>query len=160
LRILYISLLSGRNPQYLIGEHISSAPIINNLKLETIPTGYILLNTGKISSVAAISKTYPLPMDNYDIVLAHALAGQYLGMKLIYLEGGSGSDDTIPKELIQYIYNNIKIPIIVGGGINSTKDIKKIVNSGVSYIVIGNALENNITKKELKEYHKVIHEKE
>jgi len=158
--ILYISLLSGRNPQYLIGEHILSAPIINNLKLETIPTGYILLNTGKISSVAAISKTNPLPMDNFDIVLAHALAGQYLGMKLIYLEAGSGSEDTISKELIQYIYKNIDIPIIVGGGIKSTKDIKKIVNSGASYVVIGNALENDITKNELKEINKVIHEKE
>jgi len=157
--ILYISLLSGRNPQYLIGEHVQSAPKIFSLKMETIPTGYILLNGENISSVQAISQTMPLPEDKFEIIAAHALAGQYLGMKAIYLEKGSGSKDTVNSNLIKYIYNQIDIPLIVGGGIFNKNIVKKIVNAGAGYVVIGTAIEKLQSKNKLKEINRIIHGK-
>ena len=157
--ILYISLLSGRNPQYLIGEHVQSAPKIYSLKMETIPTGYILLNGENVSSVQAISQTMPLPTDKFEIIAAHALAGQYLGMKAIYLEKGSGSKNTVNPKLIKYLYDRIKIPLIIGGGIFNNDIVKKIVNAGAGYVVIGTAIENSHSKNKLTEINRIIHGK-
>ncbi len=156
--ILYISLLSGRNPQYLIGEHIQSAPKIHSLNLEVIPTGYLLLDGGIPTSVAIMSKTIPLPMDKHDIIAAHALAGQYLGMKLIYLEAGSGAKKPVSPELIKYVTNLLGIPVIVGGGINSPESTEKIVKAGAGYIVIGSAIENGQKNDNLKIINRIIHE--
>ena len=158
--ILYISLISGRNPQYLIGEHVQSAPKIYSLKMETIPTGYILLSGDKISSVEAMSQTMPLPTDKFDIITAHALAAQYLGMKAIYLEKGSGSINSVNTELIRYINNQIDIPLIIGGGIFNKNVVKKIVNAGAGYVVIGTAIENKQSIKHLKEINRIIHGKQ
>ena len=156
--ILYLSLISGRNPQYLIGEHVQSAPKIHNLKLEAIPTGYILLDGGKKTSVAIMSNTLPIPVENKEIILAHALAGQYLGQKFIYLEMGSGAKKNISAELVSYIKNNISIPIIVGGGINTIESAKSISNAGADFIVIGSLLENENNNNLIKKICHVIHE--
>ncbi len=139
--VLFLSLISGRNPQYLIGEQVQSSPMIHCLGLETIPTGYILLNGGSISSVQVMSNTNPLPMDKPDIVLAHALAGQYLGMKLIFLESGSGAELNASTELVKTIAQNLDIPIVVGGGVRSPQSASGLVEAGAGYVVIGNALE-------------------
>ncbi len=157
--MLYISLLSGNNPQYLIGEHIQSAGIIYNMNLETIPTGYILVDGGSYSSVAAISKTLPLPNNKFDIIAAHALAGQYLGMKLIYLEAGSGSNVSVDPDLISFLKKKLKIPIVIGGGIKEKEQVLNLVKSGANYFVIGTAIENKKNQKNLIEINQVIHGK-
>ena len=141
--ILFLSLLSGRNPHYLIGEQVISAPIIKDLKLETIPTGYILLDGGTVTSVEFMSGTRPIPMDKKDIVASHALAGQYLGMQLIYLEAGSGAEHAVPKEIIEVVNDTIDIPIIVGGGISTPSLADLAVKAGASVIVTGTAVEKS-----------------
>ena len=140
--LLYLTLLSGRNPQYLISEHVKSAPCIYNGNIKTISTGYILLQSNKRTSVEIISDTLPLPMENYDIILAHALAGQYLGNKLIYLDCGSGADIIVEPKLVNYLSKHLSVPIIIGGGITKPMQIKKLSDAGASYAVIGSFLEN------------------
>ena len=149
--ILFLSLLSGRNPQYLIGEHVESAPVIYSLALEPIPTGYILLDGGSRSSVEIISNTTPLPMNKMDIILAHALAGQYLGNKFIFLECGSGASNHASTEIINLLSSKLNIPIIVGGGITSAKSAKSISNAGASFIVVGTHIENGASVETLKQ---------
>jgi len=141
--ILFLSLLSGRNPHYLIGEQVISAPIIKDLKLETIPTGYILLDGGTVTSVEFMSGTRSIPMDKKDIIVSHALAGQYLGMELIYLEAGSGAKRSVSKEIIEVVTDAVDIPIIVGGGITTPSLAEIIVKAGASIIVTGTAIEKN-----------------
>ncbi len=141
--ILFLSLLSGRNPHYLIGEQVISAPIIKDLGLEAIPTGYILLDGGIVTSVEFMSGTRPIPMDKKDIVASHALAGQYLGMKSIYLEVGSGAKNHVKSGIIEHVSKFISIPIIVGGGISSPEIAAKMVKAGASIVVVGTAIEKN-----------------
>ena len=141
--MLFMSVISGRNPHYLIGEQVLAAPIVKDLGIETIPTGYILLDGGAGSTVEFISGTRPLPMHRKDIAVAHALAGQFLGMKFIYLEAGSGAKEPVPTSLIKAVNNAINIPIIVGGGINSPDLARAAVNAGASIIVTGTILEDN-----------------
>ena len=155
--LLFLSLISGRNPQYLIGEHVKSAPIIHNMKLETIPTAYILLDGGVRSSVEIISNTSPIPMNKHDIILAHALAGEYLGNKLIFLEAGSGAKNHAACEIITIISKQIQIPIIVGGGVNTPKSAEQLVSSGASYIVTGTQIENLPSSNTLLAFTKAIH---
>ena len=141
--MLFLSLLSGRNPHYLIGEQVISAPIVKDIGLEAISTGYILLDGGNVTSVEFMSGTRPIPMDKKDIVASHALAGQYLGMKSIYLEAGSGAKNYIPYDIVESVSNFVSIPIIVGGGISSPEIASKLVNAGASIIVTGTAIEKN-----------------
>jgi len=148
--ILYLSLLSGRNPQYLIGEHVESAPVIHSLGLEPIPTGYILLDGGSRTSVEIISNTNPLPMNKVDIILAHALAGQYLGNKFIFLECGSGASSIPSTEIVETLSNKLNIPIIVGGGITTAKSAKLLSDSGARFIVVGTHIENGASIENLK----------
>ena len=142
--MLYLNLISGRNPKYLIDEQVQGAIKINKLKIETIPTAYILLDGGTNTSVSNISKTLPLSMDDKNNILSHALAGQFMGNKLIYFDCGSGSENTITLDLLKYIFNSVNIPIIVGGGIKSYKEAYNFYKNGASFVVIGNALENDI----------------
>ena len=139
--LLFISLISGRNPHYLIGEHVLSSPIIYDYQIETIPVGYILLDGGSRTSVEVISNTKPLPMDKIDIVIAHALASQYLGHKFIYLECGSNSKEKIDLKLLNEVKKYIEIPVIVGGGIKSKDDISDVYKAGADFIVVGSMIE-------------------
>ena len=141
--ILFLSLLSGRNPDYLIEYHVQAAPILKNTNLEVISTGYILVESGNETAVARVSKTEPLDRENLNLALATAQAGEMLGNKLIYLEAGSGAKKAIPLEMIQLIAQNLKIPIIVGGGIVDLHGIQKAYESGADLVVIGTAFENN-----------------
>ena len=140
--ILFMSLISGRNPQYLIGEQVLSAPIICDLSLETIPIGYIVLNNGKKTTVEVISGTDGLPVNNHDVIISHALASQYLGHKMIYLECGSGADNILDGKLLSKIRKIVNIPIIVGGGIKNNKDVDLLAKSGASFVVISSMIES------------------
>lgn len=141
--ILFLSLISGRNAEYLIGNHVHAAPYLKKTNLEIIPTGYLLIDSGQKTSVEYISNTTPIPANKPDIASATALAGEMLGMKLIYLEGGSGAKNTVNHDLIADVKQNISVPLIVGGGINSSKKASDIFNAGADLIVIGNAAEEN-----------------
>lgn len=141
--ILFLSLISGRNPQFLIGEHVSSAIKIKKLGIECIPTGYILIESGNFTSVEFMSNTRPIPRDKHDIVISHALAGELLGFKLIYLDGGSGALYSIPEELIRKVKKEINIPLIIGGGIKTVEEIKDKHNAGADIVVIGSIIEKD-----------------
>ena len=141
--IFFTSLLSGRNPKYLIDEQVKGVKLIKQYNLEVIPVGYILLETSKKTSVEKISETKPLDPSDYDSVLDHCLAAQYFGMKFIYLENGSGANDIVDSKLINYLSSNLDIPVIVGGGIKSYSQIDKIKSSGANFIVISTILEEN-----------------
>jgi len=141
--ILFLSLLSGRNPDYLIGHQVKAAPILKKMQLEIIPTGYILIESGSQTAVERVSQTKPLDSSDLDLVLATALAGEMLGNKLIYLEAGSGAQKAVSKEIIKLVAQNTNIPIIVGGGITDQEGIQKAYDSGADLVVIGTAFERN-----------------
>ncbi|MBC8214764.1 MAG: geranylgeranylglyceryl/heptaprenylglyceryl phosphate synthase [Candidatus Marinimicrobia bacterium] len=155
--VLFLSLLSGRNPQYLIGEHVQSAPKIYNLKIEPIPTGYILVDGNVPSSVAVMSNTNPLPMSKPEIILAHALAGEYLGMKQIFIEAGSGAKNHASKNLIELLSSKLSIPLVVGGGIRTPESAMKLAKAGAGCIVTGNIIEEDGSPRLLKSLTKSIH---
>jgi phosphoglycerol geranylgeranyltransferase len=135
--LLYLSLISGRNPTNLIGEHVKAAPIIRELKIEPIATAYMLVESGSVSSVEFMSNTRPLPRNKPGIAAAHALAAQYMGMKLVYLEAGSGAPLSVPPEMITSVKKWVDIPVIVGGGIRDTATVLEKLNAGADIIVTG-----------------------
>ncbi|RED25471.1 putative glycerol-1-phosphate prenyltransferase [Flavobacterium cutihirudinis] len=141
--ILFLSLLSGRNPDYLIEYQVQAAPVLKKMKIEVISTGYILIESGNETAVARVSKTKPLNRENFDLALATAQAGEMLGNKLMYLEAGSGAKNAVPLKMIQLISQNIEIPIIVGGGIVDLHAIQNAYNAGADLVVIGTAFEND-----------------
>ncbi|MBA7533796.1 Geranylgeranylglyceryl phosphate synthase [subsurface metagenome] len=140
--ILLLSLISGRNPDFLIGNHVLAAPYLKKSGIEIIPTGYILVGEGN-SSVEYISNTKPVPEDKIEIAVATAIAGELIGNKLIYLESGSGADQSVNIDVIREVKRNIGIPLIVGGGIKSPYQIDEIIKAGADVVVVGNAVENN-----------------
>lgn len=142
--ILFLSLLSGRNPDYLIGHQVAAAPILKNTNLEIIPTGYILIESGSETAVAKVSRTNPMPVDDPKQILNTAIAGEMLGNNLIYLEAGSGAKNMVPLEIIKEVSDNLKIPLIVGGGIISLAEIEAAYNAGADLVVIGTAFENDL----------------
>jgi phosphoglycerol geranylgeranyltransferase len=141
--LLLLSLISGRNPEFLIGNHVVAAHFLKNSSLEIIPTGYMLVENGRTSSAEYISNTRPIPRDKPDLAVCTAMAGEMLGLKLIYMEGGSGAKCLIPPEIISAVKKNIGIPLLVGGGIQSAADLKKIFDSGADIAVVGTAVEQN-----------------
>ncbi|PKB16257.1 geranylgeranylglyceryl/heptaprenylglyceryl phosphate synthase [Flavobacterium sp. 5] len=141
--ILFLSLISGRNPDYLIDHQVEAAPILKKTQLEIISTGYMLIESGGETAVERISKTKPLDRNNFDFALATAQAGEMLGNKLIYLEAGSGAKNAVPLEMIKKISNNIEIPLIVGGGIVDFQGIQNAYTAGADLVVIGTAFEND-----------------
>lgn len=153
--ILLLSLISGRNPELLIGNHVAVAPVLKKSNMEILATGYILINTGSTSSVEYISNTVPIPVNKNDIVVATALAGEMLGLKMIYLEAGSGASRAIPPELIKQVKQNINIPLIVGGGIKTDKQLKEACEAGADIVVIGTALEKKISL--LSKFSDIVH---
>jgi len=143
--ILLLSLLSGRNPEYLIEQHIKAAPLLQKSTLEIIPTGYILIEGGVETAVQKVSKTLPIPQKNNDLTIDTALAGQYTGKQLIYLEAGSGATVPVNVDIITLVASSISIPLIVGGGIKSKSKIEAAFKAGADLVVIGTAFENDIT---------------
>lgn len=142
--ILYLSLISGRNPEYLIGQHVQSAEEIIALDLEVIPTGYILIDGGKQSSVAYVSQTTPIPRDKESIAYKTALAGSLLGKSILFFDAGSGAEHSVPFSLLQKVTSSIQLPTIVGGGIRSIESIQKYTEAKANVIVIGNHIEESI----------------
>lgn len=139
--ILLLSLISGRNPEYLIGQHVAAAPRLRQSGLELLPTGYLLIESGKTTTVQYISNTAPIPMNKPEIAACTALAGEQLGMKLIFAEAGSGAQHPVPVSMIEKIREQISIPLIVGGGIRKPEEAYERAKAGADLIVIGNALE-------------------
>ncbi|MCO5232486.1 MAG: geranylgeranylglyceryl/heptaprenylglyceryl phosphate synthase [Chitinophagales bacterium] len=139
--LLLLSLISGRNSDLLIGRHVEAAPLIKQSGLEVIPTGYILIDGGKSTSVSYISNTTPIPSDKGDIVAATAMAGELLGLQLIYLEAGSGALNPVPLEIIERVKKSVDIPLIVGGGIKDATQLKNSFDAGANIVVIGTAIE-------------------
>jgi len=139
--LLFLSLISGRNPELLIGQHVVAAPIIRNTRLEVIPTGYILVNSGRTTSVAYISNTTPIPDDKYSLAACTAMAGEMLGLQSIYMDAGSGAEKEISAKMIASVRKVIQVPLIIGGGINTAHKAFAALEAGADMIVIGNALE-------------------
>jgi len=141
--ILFLSLISGRNPDLLIGQHVLSAPALKKSKLEILSTGYMLIDGGKPTTASYISSTLPIPSDKDEIAYCTALAGEMLGMKLIFMDGGSGAQNPVPASMIRMVSSGIKAPLIVGGGMRTPEQAKINAQSGADLIVIGNAIEKN-----------------
>jgi len=141
--ILFLSLISGRNPDYLIGKHVESIVKLRETDLEVIPTGYILIDGGKVTAVEKVTNTRSLSKDNIQEIIDTAKAGELLGMKLMYLEAGSGAFEPISKDIIQQVKKELEIPLLVGGGIRSKKQLEDAYNFGADLVVIGNAFEED-----------------
>ena len=141
--ILFLSLISGRNPEYLIGHQVLAAPIIKEMQLEALPTAYMLVNEGEITSVQYVSQTLPLPNSKPNLAQATALAGLYLGMKYFYLDAGSGAKISVSSEVIKSVKSVINNPLIVGGGLDSLAKVKTAYDNGADLLVIGNAIEKD-----------------
>lgn len=141
--ILFLSLISGRNPEYLIGQHVNASIQLKKSGLEIIPTGYMLIDGGNVTSVQYISGTMPIPRTKNDIAVATAIAGEMLGMKLLYLEAGSGAEKHVPFEMIRKVRSMVDIPLIVGGGLRNINDICSAFDAGADMVVVGTAIEEN-----------------
>ena len=139
--ILFMSLLSGRNPEFLISNQVITAPAIKRSGIQSISTAYILIDGGKKTSVEYISNTQAIPADKHEITLATCMAAELLGFKLIYLEAGSGAKNTVPEALIKIVKSNINLPLIVGGGIRNTEKAQKLYYAGADILVIGSKTE-------------------
>lgn len=158
--ILFTSLISGRNPNYLIDEQVRGAPLVKKLNLEPIPTGYMLIESGNMTSVQYISGTFPIPQNKSDIAVAHALAAQYLGMKLVYLEAGSGAQRPVSTEMIRMVSSYIDIPVMTGGGITTPEQCAERIEAGASFVVCGNCFENDPKFTYLQELAAATHPRE
>ena len=142
--ILFLSLISGRNPEYLIGQQVIAAPHITAANLETLATGYMLIESENNTTANYISNTMPIPRDKADIAACTAMAGEMLGLKLIYLDGGSGAHSVIPAEMVKKVKETTNLPIIVGGGITTAEQASRVWSSGADMIVVGNAIEQDL----------------
>lgn len=141
--ILFLSLISGRNPDFLIGQHVNAAPLLKRSSLEVIPAGYMIINAESTSAVSYMSNTMPIPPDKYSIATSTAIAGEMLGMKLIYMDAGSGSKSNISQRMVRKVRESINLPLIIGGGINSSQKASEALEAGADVVVIGNAIEKN-----------------
>ena len=155
--ILYLSLLSGRNAEHIIGSQVTAAPIIKKMNLEAISTAYMLVESGKTTSAEFMSNTKPLPRNKPDIAVAHALAAEYIGFKLLYLEAGSGAEQSVPEEMVAAVARHCTLPLIVGGGIRTVEDARRKVKSGARFVVTGNVLEKNGSRDLMKDFASAIH---
>jgi putative glycerol-1-phosphate prenyltransferase len=155
--ILFLMLISGRNPEYLIGNQVLAAPIVRQSGLEAISTGYMLIEAGNTTSAEFMSSTKPIPRDKPDIALAHALAAEIIGMKLVYLDAGSGAQISVPEEMIQAITRHCSLPVIVGGGIRTPEEARRKVEAGASFIVTGTVTERNNHHSFIREFAEAVH---
>jgi phosphoglycerol geranylgeranyltransferase len=139
--ILFLSLISGRNADLLIGKQVASAPLIREKKLEAIGTGYMLIESGNMTTALYMSNTLPVPADKPDIAACTALAGEMLGLKLIFMDAGSGAKNVVPAAMIRHVRDQISVPLIVGGGIRTPQQAAQACNAGADMIVVGNIIE-------------------
>ncbi|MFC1712782.1 geranylgeranylglyceryl/heptaprenylglyceryl phosphate synthase [Candidatus Poribacteria bacterium] len=155
--VLFLSLISGRNPEFLIGEHVKAAPVVKKYGIEAIPTGYMLIDGGTCTSVQFMSSTLPIPRDKLDIAVAHAMAAEMLGMRTVYLECGSGARFPVPDEMISAVKAEISVPLIVGGGITDPDVAAAKVQAGADFIVTGNVLEETDNMSLIYEFAEAVH---
>ena len=141
--LLYLSLISGRNPELLIGQHVISAPFVKQSGLEIVSTGYMVVDGGAPTTVSYISNAIPLPADKNEIAMCTAMAGEMLGMKLIYMDAGSGAKKPINESMIRLVAQNISVPLVVGGGITDPEKAYRNCKAGADMIVVGNAIEKD-----------------
>ncbi len=141
--ILFLSLISGRNPDFLIGQHVLAAPILKKSKLEILPTGYLLVDSGRATTVSYISNTTPIPYDKPEVAACTAMAGEMLGLKLVYLDAGSGAYKPVSARMIAAVRKSVGVPVIVGGGITSADAAEEALQAGADLIVIGNGIEKD-----------------
>ena len=141
--ILFLSLISGRNAEMLIGRHVIAAPYLKLSPLEVISCGYMLVESGKTTAVQYMSNTVPIPSDKMDIAICTAIAGEMLGLKLIYLEAGSGAQYSVPISMIEQVKQNVSIPLLAGGGLRTPEKASQAAVAGADIVVVGNAFEKN-----------------
>lgn len=141
--ILLLSLISGRNAELLIGQHVVAAPLLKRSGLEILPTGYMLVESGKLTTVSYMSNTIPIPRDKPSVAACTAMAGEMLGLQLIYLDAGSGAQMPVSSKMVKAVNQAISTPIIVGGGINTTEKAYELLQAGADVIVVGNGIESN-----------------
>ena len=157
--ILFLSVISGRNAEHLIGKHVTASPLIKRAKVEPISTGYILVESGVTTTAVYMSGSLPVPKNKPEIAAATALAGEYLGMKFIYLEAGSGAQESVPDEMVKAVSEECTIPVIVGGGIRNPQTARRKVDNGASIIVTGNFFEDENNWDLIKDFASAIHYK-
>ena len=157
--ILFLSVISGRNSEHLIGKHVTASPLIKRAKIEPISTGYILVESGVTTTAVYMSGSLPVPRNKPEIAAATALAGEYLGMKFIYLESGSGAQESVPDEMVKAVSEECSVPVIVGGGIRTPLSARRKVDSGASIIVTGNFFEDENNWDMIKDFANAIHHK-
>jgi phosphoglycerol geranylgeranyltransferase len=155
--ILYLSVVSGRNPEDLIGKHVIAAPLIKEGGIEPISTGYILIESGVTTTAQYMSGGLPIPRNKPEIAAATALAAEYMGMKLIYLEAGSGAENTVPDEMIKKVSSFCSIPVIVGGGIKTPTVARQKIENGAKLVVTGNFFENENNWDMIKDFADAVH---
>jgi len=141
--ILFLSLISGRNPEFLIGNHVVAAPYLKRSKLEILPTGYLLIDGGRPTTASYMSNTSPIPYEKDEIAMCTAMAGEMLGLKLMYLDGGSGAENAVSESMIKTVSKVVNVPLIVGGGIRTPEKALANVEAGADIVVVGNAIEKN-----------------
>jgi phosphoglycerol geranylgeranyltransferase len=155
--ILFLLLISGRNPDHLIGNQVTAAPIVKRIGLEAISTGYMLIEAGKTTSAEFMSNTRPIPHNKPDIAVAHAIAAELIGMRLLYLDAGSGADFPVPDEMIQKIAKYSSLPMIIGGGIRTPEAAREKVKAGASFVVTGTINEQNSHHSLVREFAEAVH---
>jgi phosphoglycerol geranylgeranyltransferase len=155
--ILFLLLISGRNPDHLIGNQVIAAPMIKRMKLDSISTGSMLIDGGNVTSAEFMSNTKPIPREKSDIAVAHALAAELIGLKMLYLEAGSGAKQSVPNEMIKKVTQQCALPVIVGGGICTPKEAREKVDAGASFVVTGTIIEQNPNNDLIQEFAKAIH---
>lgn len=158
--MLFMSVISGRNPHYLVGEQVIAAPVVKDMGIETIPTGYLLMDGGAHSTVEFMSGTNPIPMNRPDIAVAHGLAAQFLGMKVLYLEAGSGARTPVSVEVIRQVNRQCDLDLIVGGGIRTPEQARERVEAGADFIVTGTVIEESGAADLLQDFSRAVHWKD
>lgn len=155
--LLFLSIVSGRNPDHLIGQHVLAAPVIRALGLEAIPTAYMIVSSDRVTTTEYMSYTKPLPREKPDIAAAHAMAAEMLGMRLVYLEAGSGAHETVPDAMVAAVAASVDVPLLVGGGIRTPEEAAAKVRAGADAIVVGNHFEDAKRHQDLERFAVAVH---
>ena len=155
--VFFLSVISGRNPQFLIGDQVQAAPVIKELGIEPIATAYMLIESGRVTTAEFVSGSKPIPRDKAEIAMAHALAADYLGFKLIYLEAGSGAQNPVTPQMVEAVSSYTGVPVVVGGGIHTPEEARSLVDAGASFVVTGNVLEDPGNAHLMEAFAKAIH---